>query len=376
MAVAFRYARLDEYPQIAGFLDQYWAKDHIYVRDKKLFDWTFQRASHWEEPGYSFALAEDGSDLVGILGGIPFSFNSFGTSASGIWIANYVIRPDYRKGATALQLLSVFRNMSRHAVVAFGINPATSAIYRVLRGDVLPYLPRRFALFPGAGERLEHLLAIAYPEWEAARGRALAGRFCSQKRLDGSVAHGASLPEQWDRVDWAAIARETIGAARDTDYLRWRYLDHPRFAYRIVTVPEGERTGLLVWRLETIRRSVPDGREDVDRIARIVELLPASPENGRRLLAAAVGEMQAAGALGADFYGYHSGANCVLEDAGFLDCGAIEDGERLPSRFQPLDGKGGGILSAMFLKEPSPGFGAADSAWYWTKSDSDQDRPN
>ena len=86
--------------------------------------------------------------------------------------------------------------------------------------------------------------------------------------------------------------------------------------------------------------------------------------------------MHAAGALGADFYGYHSGANCVLEDAGFLDCGAIEDGERLPSRFQPLDGKGGGILSAMFLKEPSPGFGAADSAWYWTKSDSDQDRPN
>jgi len=159
------------------------------------------------------------------------------------------------------------------------------------------------------------------------------------------------------------------------DFVERGMLD-PRFAYRMVTVPEGERTGLLVWRLETIRRSVPEGREDVDRIARIVELLPASEENARRLLAAALGEMEAAGALGADFYGYHAGANRALEEAGFLDCGSIEDGERLPSRFQPLDGKGGGILSAMFLKEPAPGFAPPDSAWYWTKSDSDQDRPN
>ena len=65
-----------------------------------------------------------------------------------------------------------------------------------------------------------------------------------------------------------------------------------------------------------------------------------------------------------------------LEEAGFVDTSAVEDGERMPARFQPLDGKGGGILSAMFLKEPAPGFLAADSPWYWTKSDSDQDRPN
>lgn len=376
MAVAFRYARLDEYPPIAAFLNEYWAKDHIYVRDKKLFDWTFHRASHWEEPGYSFALAEDAGQLVGILGGIPFSFNSFGTVSAGIWIANYVIRPDYRRGPTALQLLSVFRNLSRHAVIAFGINPATSAIYRVLRGEVLPYLPRRLAIFQGAEERLRNLLAIAYPDWEAARQRALAERFVLPAPAASALGHGSSLPPDWDRVDWPAIAKTTIGAARDSDYLRWRYLEHPRFEYRMVTVVEGERTGLLVWRLETIRQSAAEGRRDVDRIARIVELFPASPTNGRALLAAALEEMREAGALGADFYGYHAGANRCLEEAGFIDTSTVEDGERMPSRFQPLDGKGGGILSAMFLKEPAPGFAASDSPWYWTKSDSDQDRPN
>src|SRR5262249_50954592 len=161
----------------------------------------FRRASHWEEPGYSFALAEDGEELVGILGGIPFSFNSFGTLSNGIWIANYVIRPDYRRGPTALQLLSVFRNMSRHAVVASGINPATSAIYRVLRGEVLPYLPRRVAVFPGAGDRMEQLLAIAYPDWERARAQALAERLTLASFAETEVAAGVSLPADWDRID-------------------------------------------------------------------------------------------------------------------------------------------------------------------------------
>ncbi|HMJ62033.1 MAG TPA: hypothetical protein VK493_09735, partial [Bryobacteraceae bacterium] len=232
------------------------------------------------------------------------------------------------------------------------------------------------AIFPGAEERLRNLLAIAYPDWEAPRGRALAERFALPAVAEGGIAYGSSLPADWDRVDWPAIAKTTIGAARDADYLRWRYLEHPRFEYRIVTVTEGERSGLLVWRLETIRQSTAEGRLDVDRIARIVELLPASPSNGRALVGAALAEMRSAGALGADFYGYHAGANHCLEDAGFVDTSTVEDGERMPARFQPLDGKGGGILSAMFLKEPAPGFLAADSPWYWTKSDSDQDRPN
>ena len=39
--------------------------------------------------------------------------------------------------------------------------------------------------------------------------------------------------------------------------------------------------------------------------------------------------------------------------------------------------KGGGILSAVFVPEGSPAVTAsADCLWYWTRSDSDQDRPN
>jgi hypothetical protein len=376
MAVTFRYANADEYPRIADFLDQYWAKDHIYVRDKPLFDWTFGRLTHWEESGYCFALGEDNGELVGILGGIPFLFNSFGKSEKGIWIANYVIRPDYRKGTTALQLLSVFRNMSRHAVVASGINPATSTIYKVLRGEVLPYIPRRFAVFPEGAERMVNLLRIAYPDWDAPRAQSLAQGLRVGRFGDAAAKAGDALPGNWDKIDWPAIAEKTIGAARDSDYLTWRYLQHPRFTYRFITIGEGERTGLLVWRLETIKRATEQGRVDVERIARIVELLPVSAENAQRLLSTGMRQMSEAGAFGADFYGYHSQTNSDFDNAGFVYTTKLADGEHIPSRFQPLDGKGGGILSAMFLREKAPAFQESDCPWYWTKSDSDQDRPN
>ena len=66
----------------------------------------------------------------------------------------------------------------------------------------------------------------------------------------------------WDEKDWpnSSHAAQTIGAARDTDFLTWRYKNHPDFDYKFLIVPEGKRTGLAVWRLETIRTETPHGR--------------------------------------------------------------------------------------------------------------------
>ncbi|MBV9742785.1 MAG: hypothetical protein JO099_03405, partial [Acidobacteriia bacterium] len=79
MEVSFRYARFEEYSKVTQFIDEYWAKDHIYLRSKPLFDWTFRRGgNHWEDETYSLAVGEHNDELVGILGGIPFDFNVLG----------------------------------------------------------------------------------------------------------------------------------------------------------------------------------------------------------------------------------------------------------------------------------------------------------
>ena len=190
----------------------------------------------------------DGPELVGILGGIPFTLNQFGKSSKAVWIVNYVIRPDRRKGAMALQLLSSFRKPEFSAVVAFGINPATVAIYQVLRGQVLPEIPRHFLVMPGQSERMACALKLAYPDWADERSAALSTAFELKELPVAPLRVGNELPATWDEIDWAAHATQTIGAARDADFLTWRYKNHPDFEYKFLTVPEGKKTGLAVWR--------------------------------------------------------------------------------------------------------------------------------
>jgi GNAT superfamily N-acetyltransferase len=377
MTIEFRYAGFGEYHRISQFLDKYWAKDHVYVRKPELFEWTFSRSSLWDQAGYSFALAEDRDEAVGILGGVPFVFNSLGQASRAIWLVNFMVRPDYRRGPVALRLLKMFRRLPYETVIAFGNSPAVVPLYRALGARILSEMPRHFAILPGAAERMVNLLSLAYPDWLAGRAESLARAFTLANPGDGPVTSVNSLPPSWNRCYWPYIASQTVGAARDLDYLTWRYQKHPCFHYRFLIVPEGDRLGLAVWRLETIRNATRKGLEEVDHIGRLVEFLPCSRHNAKDLLSLFWHELDDAKAFGADYYGYHGESGFWLRELGFHSVEAHPDGRAIPSRFQPLERGDGRVLSAVLVREEVPSC-AIDShcIWYWTKSDSDQDRPN
>jgi hypothetical protein len=377
MSLEVRYAHWEDYPRLSAFLDTYWAKDHVYVRQRPLFDWTFGRRTFWPHDGYSFALAADHGAVVGILGGVPFTMNCFGSSSRGVWLANYLVHPDYRRGALALRLLNMFRQPQFDVTIAFGVSTMAVPLYTALRARILETIPRHVGMLPQALPRVCHLLHLAYPAWSVARVQTLADALQWPQPAVAPSRHGTTLPDDWDQQDWPHWAACTVGAVRDTAYLRWRYQAHPDFTYHLLTVPEGKRTGLVVWRLETIQRATPQGREPVDHIGRLVEFLPTSQANAQALLACFWQALQEADAIGADYYGYHSGIGAWLQAAGFHASQHCVDGLAMPARFQPLDGKGGGIVSAVFAPDhilaPST---MARCPWYWTKSDADQDRPN
>lgn len=377
MSPDIRYAQEDDYPRLRDFLDTYWAKDHVYVRQRALFDWTFGRHDLWRHNGYSFALAEEHGEVVGILGGIPFVMNCLGHLSQGIWLANYLVRPDYRRGALALRLLNLFRQPPFTVTIAFGVSTAAVPLYTAMRAHVLENIPRHVVIFPESVERVSDLLRLAYPEWPASRAHALAMALRCQQNFAGGDRYGTTLPERWDTQDWPQWATCTVGAVRDTAYLRWRYQNHPDFTYSMLTVPEGERTGLAIWRLETIHRATPQGREPVDRIGRLVEFLPVSYANAQALLACFWEALRQVDAIGADYYGYHGRIGTWLHALGFHAVQHCPDGLAMPARFQPLDGKGGRIVSAVFAPDNIPlCTTTAQCPWYWTKSDADQDRPN
>ena len=312
MTIELRYAKFADYPRISGFLDRYWERDYIYVRKPELFNWTFGRSDLWDHDGYSFALMEDQDELVGILGAIPFDFNCFGRKTRAVWFANYMIRPDYRRGPLGMRLLGAFQSYKLRTV--FGMNPRVVPIYQRLGWKVFPAIPRHFMVLPDAVKSSQpHRPACTHSVRRAARGGSR--RIFSYSASSGVLRY--LCVKRYRRIGTARIGpnwlRTTIGAARDTNYLNWRYRDHPCFEYRFIAVPEKKRTGLAVWRLEMVRHMTCQGREDVDLIGRLVEFLPASRENAKDLLSAFCRELAAAGALGADFYGYHSEIRGWLE---------------------------------------------------------------
>jgi hypothetical protein len=377
MAVELRFAESDDYARISAFLDQHWAKNHVYVRSRQLFQWSFGQNQLWDRNGYSFALAEDRDKVVGILGGIPFIFNCLARASRGVWLANYMVRADYRRGSLALRLMNMFCRPPYSTAVAFGVNPTAIPLYQALRWRVLSEIPRHFCVLPPAEERLVRLLSLSYPDWPTGRAQTLARAFRVPEIAAATTDAGSVLPPQWDKNDWPNWAARTVGAARASDYLRWRYINHPCFAYHVITVPEGGRSGLLIWRLELMRRATPDGLEDIDRLGRIVEFLPTSRENAKALLSHLWQALFENDALGADYYGYHGEIRGWLHELGFRAVQEHRDGLAIPSRFQPLDGKGGRILSAVLASDEMPTCSSAvDCLWHWTKSDADQDRPN
>jgi hypothetical protein len=370
-----RLLNLDEYPLAAEFLNEHWAKNHIYTRDKSLFDWTFRRKG-FSENQYTFAVAEESGQIVGVLGGIPFNFNRFGQSIPGFWLANWKVREEFRRGTTALELLNHFYQPKQSVAISFGINPTVAKIYQAMRWRMLEDIPRYFAVLPGAESRMENLLQIAWPNWENDRRRRLAHAFAA-KTIIPSFSKTEPLDwRQWDPLGWNPLKNQIIGAARDGDYLQWRYDLHPMFKYQLIIARENIRLGLAAWRVETIRRRSGDQLVDVDRIVRLVEFLPVSPENAAELIGRVFAAALEADAFAVDGYFCHGLFGQYLAENGLAPTDACPDGRFIPSRFQPLDDADGRIMSAVSFSPDPPPSPTPDCPWHWTKSDSDQDRPN
>ena len=381
MSIQVRYLNYGEYDKAAEFLDRYWANNHAYVKMPQLFEWTFGHHACWDRDTYSFAIAEKESEVIGILGGVPFLLNAYGRTSYGVWLANWMVHPSNRSGRCALALLKQFTRPPFDATIAFGINQDVMRIYQAMQWKVVEDIPRYFFILPDAIERMTDLLMHTYPDWDAQRARSLA-QAVALTGFQGTPAEADrfSPPEWnlWDQYTWAQLALETTGAARNSAYLKWRYLEHPIFKYRFITVPEGDRIGLAVWRLETIRQSMPDGLKDLDTLGRLVEFMPVSEQNCKMLLSLLESDLRSQGAMGADSYCYHGKIGTWLEQAGIKEVEKHPSGGSIPARFQPLDAKRGGhIRSALSCQLEPPRYPLSPGChWYWTKSDADQDRPN
>jgi hypothetical protein len=378
--IRVRWCTEDDIPKVMRFIHHHWRAAHILSRDEALLRWQYSppRAKTESFRGPTVVLALTNGEIGGMLGLIPFDLNLRGITRRGAWLSQWICAPELRHYNVGLALLWQIHKLKYDALWGIGVSHAGARVTAGLGFQPLPAIPRWVGVFdPTATQQLHRLVApFAEPRDLAQAIRPYVVKAPAPTLTRGSIRitpWADSLREPWDRFWLHSLAPDLIGPARNSAYLLWRYISHPRFHYEIrvaQALGTGEILGLSVFRLETVQGQSA-------RVMRIVELLAAPPA----LLALATALVEAARehhVTFADFYCTRPDAGAALEAVGFRrqrPDGALS----LPSRLQPPQPGDSPLTGVEWLtKDLRQQLGnlAARTDVHITKSDSDQDRPN
>ncbi len=360
---------LSQVDRLQAFIDSAWKAGHVLSRDRELLVW--QHPFRADPERISVLQAAEDGHLVAMLGVIPFEFCLFGSEVPGGWLTTWVeVSP--RRGL-ALRLLREVMDGRFGMVGTIGGNRTTQSILGRLGFATSDRIPRwtRAVHLPALRTLLRDRPKPLSPEsWRRLERSAEAPK--PPVHGDGLRAIGWSerVAERWDRSWREHFASHLIGTWRGSAFLRWRYISHPRFRYRVrffaADAPKAI-SGLLVTRVEVLR-----DREE--RVLQVLEFLGASaayPTMIREVLTQAQDEEVAF----VDLCSTSLRPSRALEAAGFLRDDRAEDS--LPRLFQPLDFRTRGLSAAYWIDPEVSERGAelfSDEALLFTRSDCDQDR--
>jgi hypothetical protein len=361
-------SRLDWCPverisELQAFIDRHWNAGHVLSRDRELLCWQHP---HPRDDRISVLLADGPDDgIAGILGIIPAGFCARGQRLDAAWMAMWMVRPELRRDQVGLRLLTRVMGETDGLVAALGGNQTTMRILRSLRFHTVESVPRWVR--PVSLDALEALLdAAGEPARAPHKRRGRAPRPGSQIGGGVRTLTWSEGGERWDGP-WARLSRGLVGTWRDAAYLRWRYLEHPRFRYEVrLAERKGEVVALLAYRRQPVAAAGAD-------VVRVVEAI-GDEEAVASLTAEALDALGDDRLALIDFYCTGARFGAPLERVGFVPEPRYGP---LPSLFQPLDATRTRLTGAFWSAAgPSTHALLAGPDAYFTRSDGDQDRPN
>jgi hypothetical protein len=368
-----------EIPLLMEFIDQHWKRGHVLGRDEELLRWQYAPrgflAGH--EAGLTSVLARFDGKIVGMMCASPCEFSTPKGRFSSVWLSNWLVLEEYRRHRFGLRFIWYFAQQGFQVRAGIGSNAIASAVIRKLKDTfMIPDIPRWIGVFDP--DQTRTMLAATAPFSNAsllAVDRWLVSPLPDDSS-DGEyevVGPSANALAGWEEFWNEDLAPSILATLRDAAFLRWRYLEHPRFTYT-VRFARNRRTrrfeGLVVYRIETVR-----GRPE--RVMRIMEFL-ASPvavdSLVREVIEAAVDQQVSF----ADFYCTAPWAARGLERVGFAPAPGPDELPLIPSRFQPLEAD---YFPMSVSLQFEPGLFSENEPLmraghlYVTKADGDQDRP-
>lgn len=239
MGIKISLCGFSEVEQLISFIDSDWKKDHVFVRDRKLFDWQ-----HKGKDNYNFVLAKNEDDIVGVLGYIPLSqYSPILAEHNELWLAIWKVKDGIRKPGLGLMMLKFLNKIYNNpSICSIGLSKQVIPIYKAFKYKVgvLSHL----AFFNDGLDSFK----IGIPDInnkEKFKSNDLTYKVC-------------------DNVDFIDESFFLKKPRKNHEYLINRYVNHPRYKYNFLLIYKGE-----------IILSVSVFREiniDTSKVSRIVDV--------------------------------------------------------------------------------------------------------
>ena len=245
MGVKFEICSRDKVADLLDFIDTFWKKDHIFVKNRNLFNWQ-----HKNGESYNFVLAIDADEIIGILGFIPTShFSSALLAYNEMWLAIWKVREDVKKPGVGLMMLSYLRKQFNNPTIcSLGLSQQVIPLYRALKYEIGILEHRAFF-------NQEYVSSgfITPPK------EFIVASIKSDIQFDCAVDHS-------DLKKCRALFDSQ--PKKNPEYIVKRYLEHPGYEYKMIFFRRsGNVISIIVYRIVRINELV---------IARVVDVVGAN----------------------------------------------------------------------------------------------------
>lgn len=356
----------DDWPEVSEFIATEWETNHPVI-DKEFF--------FWQHKGFGAGgalsatpLAFSGGQLVGMRGVIPGEYQvprgrgGYQYVRGGAF-AMWLVAESSRGIGVGGRLLD-YCQARLSVMTALGSNENTSVPIYLKNGfRRLSGLHHWYAILSEPGQQLIFNSSSHEP---LARPLPFPARVALEPITDSNLLAGF----------WSSFSQQhpTFAVHRTNEFWSWRYLEHPVFNYEIVA--NAEVNMVAVYRDEETKDSGA-----TLRVRRVVELFgdysPTSSDGqltgAGRFVASLVSAAIEAGLDALDFRCSDKVMNRALDEGGLtlMPWGLPDQtGRGFAGRLQPL------LLSASPINMHWKSATLAAENLYFTKSDSDMDRPN
>ncbi len=133
MGIKISLCDFSDVEQLLSFIDSDWKKDHIFVRDRKLFDWQ-----HKGKDNYNFVVAKNEDDIVGILGYIPLAqYSSILAENNELWLAIWKVKDGINKPGLGLMMLKFLnKKYNNPSICSIGLSKQVIPIYKAFKYQI------------------------------------------------------------------------------------------------------------------------------------------------------------------------------------------------------------------------------------------------